>query len=331
MVEAVARPLPPQVSVVLPVRDGQAHLQQAIDSVLTQTLTDLELIVVDDGSGDNSPQIAADAARRDPRVVAISNAGRGVAAALNTGWQVASAKWIGRLDADDLALPHRFAFQLEHATGRDDVVAWAAWAEAIDVDGRGISAMHQGPRTASEFRREHARGRLRPIHTTMIIDRRALERVGGYDPSVERAQDIELWDRLGDHGLILTVPQVVTQVRVHAASATSRQLEATLEVHRFVAARRAQARNGNTLTLAEFRQREQRSLLRRWRVGWSVAARRRYRDGGVAYAAKARTRAIWLTATAAAMAPSMVVPRLWRQLRGRRSPQGATLEGRSPR
>lgn len=305
----------PQVSVVLPVKDGAAFLAEAIDSVLGQSLDDLELIIVDDGSVDDSPTIAARAAERDPRVIVTHSSGSGVAAALNTGIALASSAWIGRLDADDVALPQRFARHLELAAGRDDVVAWAGWAEAVDVQGHPISAMYQGPLTEEEFRRQHAAGQLRPIHTTMMISRIALERVGGYDPTVDRAQDIELWDRLGELGIILTVPEVVTRVRVHADSATSRNLAGTLQVHRFVAARRRARKQGTDLTFDAFRRAEGaqgpvRSLPRRM----GVAARERYRAAGVAYAAGRRWQALRCLVVATAIAPVVVLPRLWQQM-----------------
>jgi glycosyltransferase involved in cell wall biosynthesis len=103
----------PLVSVVLSVFDGEAHLQAAIDSVLAQTFTDFELIIVDDGSGDRSVPILATAAAADPRIVVLTNpVNRGLTPSLNRGLAAARGALIARQDADDLSAPERLSRQV---------------------------------------------------------------------------------------------------------------------------------------------------------------------------------------------------------------------------
>src|SRR5205807_956367 len=92
----------PRVSVVMPVRDGERFLVESVESVLGQTLSDLELIVVDDGSTDGTPGLLAGLARRDARVRVQTQPHGGLAAALNAGCAPASASLIARMDADDV-------------------------------------------------------------------------------------------------------------------------------------------------------------------------------------------------------------------------------------
>ena len=94
---------PPAVSVVMSVRDGERYLAAAIESVLNQTLRDLELVVVDDGSTDSSPQILAAYASKDDRVVVHRHENAGLAISLNRGIGYARCPVIARLDADDVA------------------------------------------------------------------------------------------------------------------------------------------------------------------------------------------------------------------------------------
>ena len=94
--------MPPLVSVVLPVRDGGSWLAAAVDSILGQTLRDLELLVVDDHSRDAAAERLD---RSDPRLQVIDSVGRGVSAAFNTGLARARGTFIARMDADDIALP----------------------------------------------------------------------------------------------------------------------------------------------------------------------------------------------------------------------------------
>src|SRR5581483_7511867 len=95
----------PVVSVVMAVRDGAAYLREAVDSVLGQSLTELELVVVDDGSTDGTSRILA--SYRDERLRVLAGPARGLAPSLNAGIQAARADLIGRMDADDVSEPNR--------------------------------------------------------------------------------------------------------------------------------------------------------------------------------------------------------------------------------
>src|ERR1700734_3315203 len=97
----------PRVAVLMPVRNGARWLGDAIGSVLGQTLRDFELVVVDDGSTDETPRILDDFARRDGRVRIVRQDACGLVDALNRGLAEARAPLIARLDADDRALPER--------------------------------------------------------------------------------------------------------------------------------------------------------------------------------------------------------------------------------
>src|SRR5688572_11126746 len=99
----------PRVSVVMTTYQAELHLEEALRSILAQTLRDFELIVVDDRSTDRTPQILGEFQLADPRVrpVTLDRAGRG--ASLNHGVRLARAPYVAILDADDVALPHRLA------------------------------------------------------------------------------------------------------------------------------------------------------------------------------------------------------------------------------
>jgi glycosyltransferase involved in cell wall biosynthesis len=99
-------------SVIIPVRDGGRFLAQAMESILAQTHERLELIVIDDGSTDDSPVVAGGYAARDPRVRFEYSRGRGIVEALETGLSLASGQWVARMDCDDIALPQRLEVQL---------------------------------------------------------------------------------------------------------------------------------------------------------------------------------------------------------------------------
>jgi glycosyltransferase involved in cell wall biosynthesis len=95
----------PLVSIVMPVKDGAEHISQAIDSLLNQTLTDFELIVIDDGSQDQTAQIIK--GYTDPRITLYSQENQGVSKAANRGFAIAKGQYITRHDHDDISLPTR--------------------------------------------------------------------------------------------------------------------------------------------------------------------------------------------------------------------------------
>jgi glycosyltransferase involved in cell wall biosynthesis len=97
----------PRVSILMPARNEERHLPAALKSLYRQTLTEWELVVVDDGSSDGTPAILADAARHDRRVRAIRCAGNGLVAALNEGLAACCAPLVARMDGDDISHPRR--------------------------------------------------------------------------------------------------------------------------------------------------------------------------------------------------------------------------------
>lgn len=193
----VRRPL---VSVILPVRDGAPWLDEAVASIRAQTLSDLECVVVDDGSRDDSRVIARAHADRDSRVrVLCGNRPRGLVAALTTGIAAARAPYIARMDADDVALPERLALQ---------VAALDSLPE-LSVVGSRIAYRPEGPGTGGlDAYVEWQNSLLEPdaihrdlfvesplVHPTVVVRRAALDAVGGYR-DLGWPEDYDLWMRI---------------------------------------------------------------------------------------------------------------------------------------
>ena len=111
--------MPPKVSVILPVYNGGLYLKEAMESVLNQTFTDFELIIINDGSTDDSPKIIAKF--YDSRIKIINQKNQGLIASLNTGIRLSKGKYIARMDADDISLPERFQKQIAHLDANDDI------------------------------------------------------------------------------------------------------------------------------------------------------------------------------------------------------------------
>lgn len=211
----------PRVSVLMPVRNGAQWLPSAIDSVLTQSLPHIELLIIDDGSTDRTPEIVAGFAARDPRVQPIRQGALGLVTALNRGIGEARANLIARLDADDLALPERLARQVAGMDANPRLDLLGSWAEIIDGEGRVTGRLTPPPEPA-QLRDTLAR--TNPfIHSSVMLRAEAVRRLGGYRAAFEAAEDYDLWLRLSEHGDIAIVPEILVRYREHGGNVTVRK------------------------------------------------------------------------------------------------------------
>jgi len=105
----------PQISIIVPVYNVESYLRKCIDSIIAQTFTDFECILIDDGSPDNCPVICDEYAAKDSRIIVIHQKNKGVSAARNAGLDIARGEWIGFVDSDDWCDPGMFEFLLENA------------------------------------------------------------------------------------------------------------------------------------------------------------------------------------------------------------------------
>ena len=101
----------PQVSILLPVYNAAQYILKAVDSILQQSLTDFELILIDDGSSDGTEQLVRQLAAKDQRIHLVQRPNKGLIATLNEGLALARSPLIARMDADDIAFPERLAVQ----------------------------------------------------------------------------------------------------------------------------------------------------------------------------------------------------------------------------
>ena len=215
-------PEQPKVSVIMPVRDGERWVAEAIRSVQDQTFAGFELLVIDDGSTDATPAILADAAATDPRVIVLRQPRDGLVAGLNRGLATARAPLIARLDADDIALPDRLARQVDHMGHHPEVVLLGGWATIIDERSR---PKGREMRPSPQALRATLLKKSPFIHPTVMFRAEAARRVGGYRAAFEAGEDYDFWLRLADIGEVAILPELLIRYREHGGSVTrTRQL-----------------------------------------------------------------------------------------------------------
>lgn len=216
----------PRVSVLMPVYNGADFLAPAVDSVLAQTLRDFELIVVDDGSTDATPQILADFSARDARIRVLTNVqNQRLVASLNRGLEAARAPLIARMDADDIAHPERLTKQVAFLDAHPDHLLVGTSYRNIDHQGRVTAIRHK----ALSWRGLEwvARFRTPAIHPGFCF--RRLLPTGtplAYDPAVPRAEDFALIVEVLRHGKAAVLPDCLLDFRTHPASIRSAQTRA---------------------------------------------------------------------------------------------------------
>ncbi len=206
----------PLVSVVVPVFNNHEYLRRALLSILHQTYRNLEIIVVDDGSTDNS--LSAINAIHDNRIVVLKNEkNRGIAFSLNAGIAKAQGELIARMDADDIALPDRIQRQVNYLCNHSRVGIVGSAAYQIDANER-IKKIIFSPETDIEIR--CCLPFMAPfIHPTVMIRKKILTNFNlWYDEQTKFAQDYGLWCRVLDYTAGYNLPIPLLKYRHHAKS-----------------------------------------------------------------------------------------------------------------
>jgi len=216
------------VSVVMPVYNGARFLPQALAGLRAQQLTDFEVIVIDDGSTDDSPALLRDAARDDPRLTVIRQTHRGQTAALNEALRRARGEFLARHDADDYSLPDRLARQVAFLQAHPLAAAVGTGAHVIDEQDRplGQLTVQCGP---DAVRRGLWRVTSTLVHGSVMMRKTMVDRVGGYREGFVLTQDFDLWLRLSERHPLDNLTEPLYHWRMHAggvyASRRARQLQ----------------------------------------------------------------------------------------------------------
>ena len=195
------------VSVVIAACNGERFIGPAIESVLTQTVPPLEIIVVDDGSSDRTAATAASFAHRTPPVRVLHRNLGSAGAARNVGWRAASGSYVAILDQDDIAYPPRLQVQRDFLDANPDVAAVGGYCDVIDA--LGVVRGTVGTRSENELS-----GSV--INTTMMVRREVLDELGGYI-EIERTacEDADLILRIGERYRIYCIAEPLGAWRVH--------------------------------------------------------------------------------------------------------------------
>jgi glycosyltransferase involved in cell wall biosynthesis len=215
----------PAVSVVMAVHNGMPYVEEAVRSMMNQTLREIEIIIIDDASTDETPQVLARLAGEDPRIRTLTNeTNLKLAASLNRGLDVARAPLIARMDADDISMPHRLEVQKRYMDAHPDIILSGTSIRRIDTCGNRKNTLI---REYDDFIvRWLMRFTVPLAHPTFIFRRKSpCGRQLRYDPQIKYAQDYDFIFRAQDYGKVTSVSEVLLDWRVHRSSASSARLQ----------------------------------------------------------------------------------------------------------
>lgn len=219
----------PLVAVVMPAHDAERYLEEALDSVLSQSYGNLEVVVVDDGSRDRTWEILQRYAERDPRVRPFRNDGNlGIVATRNRAFAEASdqARYFAVLDSDDVCMPERIAHQVAFMEAHPQHAIVGGHTAIIDEQSSPVGERRY-PTTDAELRKVIAR--YNPIaQPTVMIRRTALEEVGQYDTRYARCQDYDMWLRMAARFPIANLDEVTLRYRISQTQGKTTHLKASL-------------------------------------------------------------------------------------------------------
>lgn len=181
----------PRISVIMPAYNSELYIAQAIDSILQQTYTDFELIILNDGSTDKTPEIIQKYADSDKRIVFVNNReNRGLITVLNQGLDMARGEYIARMDSDDISMPERFAKQVAYLDSNPDVGVLGTLIHGFDkLNAPGIQIPIV---TVFDLLEKNY-----IAHPTVMMRKSLFDKYNlRYNPDYIHCEDMELWSRM---------------------------------------------------------------------------------------------------------------------------------------
>lgn len=205
----------PLISVVMPCYNGDRWLRKAIDSVLAQTFKSFELILIDDGSTDETWKIIQEYQSRDGRIIALHKENSGLVDTLNMGIEQARGSWIARMDQDDLCDAMRFKEQVAFLEKSPEVLLVGTDFIEIDENDTVIKVCRL-PNQHENLQRNLEKMRSFFPHSSTFFRTDVVKAIGKYNPRIVCAEDYDLWLRIAEQGKIACMNKPLLKIRKHS-------------------------------------------------------------------------------------------------------------------
>jgi glycosyltransferase involved in cell wall biosynthesis len=215
----------PMISVIMPVYNAGEYVKEAIESILNQTYSDWELIIIDDCSTDNSVEIIQ--SFHDKRIVLLKNEiNSGIAKTSNKGLKIAQGKYITRMDSDDIAFPLRFEKQVKFLEENPDYVLCACDVQMFGARREFFTLPEKDQQLKVSLLYQN------PFVNSSVLIRGKDFKKYLYNELFSTAEDYELWINLKEEGKFASIPEVLFQYRVHSDSISFTSKHTMSQIHR---------------------------------------------------------------------------------------------------
>lgn len=235
----------PEISVLLSVYNGEKYICAAVESMLQQTYSDFEFVIVDDGSRDSTAELL----RRysDQRIRIVTNEKNlGLTKSLNIGLRESCGKYIARIDADDYAKPDRLQKQYDFMQRFSGVGFLATWAHVVDEQDAIVSVLNTRLSAEDIYYTIYFRNCI--VHSSVMYDRELILSIGGYDETISMGQDCELWYRVSKVTQMHMLCEPLVTVRVTSESISTRYRVPQRALAASIVKKRLQTLTGYPLT-----------------------------------------------------------------------------------
>jgi glycosyltransferase involved in cell wall biosynthesis len=224
------------ISVLMPVYNAERYIAVAVESILNQSFTDFEFIIINDGSTDRSLDILQQYAQKDKRIRLISRENKGLVKTLNEGLALAKAPLIARMDADDIAVTERFALQKDFMGNNPDYVCVGGRVRVIDEKDRFL-IIADTKLDHEEIELSALQGITPICHPTAMLRKEKIDLIGGYQECDYPAEDLGLFLNLSEIGKLGNLKDVVLEYRIHNHSISTSTNELQLQKSREICER----------------------------------------------------------------------------------------------
>ena len=289
--------------------NSEAYIEQAVDSVLNQSLADFEFVIVDDGSTDRTPAILQRYAQADERIKVVTQPNQGTPTAINAGIAVAQAEVIARMDADDRMLPERLEKQLAYLQRHPEATVVSCLAHYINDQNQVIGKNYSDLLTVEDCQRYIREDKIIfCLHPGAMFRKEPVLEIGGYRPMMIYAQDIDLWNRLADHGYYtIVMPEILMQYRIHPNASMAKVNERSDIAGWVMQSARRRRRGEAELTLPEYRaQLAATPWPKKIKRRWIIYRDAYYRAAGMMYGSRRYVRFVLYLALAFLLGPRYV-------------------------
>ena len=212
----------PKISVVIPVHNGAAYLREALESIITQTFQDFELLIMDDGSTDSTSKIIKDFAEKDHRIKIFHQQNSGVVKSLNTLIAHSKTSFIARMDADDIAYPKRLKAQYEYMKNHPKTVLLGTYAKIIESK----KNWRRNTAFTEDILNRWYLSIIPPfIHSGVMFSKHAFDQAGGYREDEYPAEDYGLWVRMKHFGHLNSIPETLMDYHLNDRGISSKNFK----------------------------------------------------------------------------------------------------------